>query len=66
MLEHELEELLNRHSAENESNTPDFLLARYLMSCLEAFNKVVKDRDRWYGVVLEPGNSRFISDEVSY
>lgn len=36
--EEELKELINKHSKENESNTPDFILAQFLNSCLEAFN----------------------------
>jgi len=57
-LEHELADMLNRHSAENDSNTPDFLLARYLMGCLDNWNATVKARDDWYGVILEPGCSK--------
>ncbi len=34
----ELAEVLNRHSAENGSNTPDFILASYLTACLDAFD----------------------------
>lgn len=52
---HELEQLLNKHSCENESNTPDFILAMYLLSCLEAYNKTVKRRAEWYGRMDEPG-----------
>lgn len=37
-LERELAVVLNKHSAENGSNTPDFILAEYLMGCLKAFN----------------------------
>lgn len=48
-LEKELEKLLNKHGAENGSNTPDFILAKYLMGCLEAFNAAVKIREEWYG-----------------
>ncbi len=51
-----IETELNRRSAENESNTPDFILAEYLMDCLSAFDKATKRRDKWYGVHLEPGN----------
>lgn len=47
--EKELERLINRHSQENGSNTPDFILARYLSSCLEAWNVGVRERERWYG-----------------
>lgn len=44
-----LESLINRHSVENESDTPDFILAQYLRGCLDAWNKAVRERDRWYG-----------------
>lgn len=44
----DLEDLINRHSLENESNTPDFLLADYLCRCLDAFDIAVKDRTNWY------------------
>jgi len=45
----ELENLINRHSMENDSNTPDFILAKYLANCLKNFNEIVNDRERWYG-----------------
>lgn len=54
----ELEHLLNRHSMENDSNTPDFLLAEFLYGCLRAFDKAVSERDRWYGVRHRPGESK--------
>lgn len=47
--EKELEGLLNRYSRENDSNTPDFILARYLVGCLEAWNAGVTRREEWYG-----------------
>lgn len=45
----ELQELLNRHSMENGCDTPDFLLADYLIGCLAAFNSAVNQRATWYG-----------------
>lgn len=45
----ELLHLINSHSQENGSNTPDWILAEYLMDCLTAFDKAVKYRTRWYG-----------------
>ena len=48
-LHKELTSLLNRHSAENRSNTPDFILAMYLLDCLNAFEKAVIRREDWYG-----------------
>lgn len=45
----ELSVLLNKYSKENTSNTPDFILAEYMISCLEAFNVASNRRGRWYG-----------------
>ena len=47
--EHELASLLNRYSKENGSNTPDSVLAQYLVNCLLAFDYAVTRRDLWYG-----------------
>lgn len=44
----ELTELLNRHCKENESDTPDFLLADYLVDCLAVFDLTTKRRTDWY------------------
>jgi len=44
----ELEQLINKHSLENGSDTPDFILAEYLMKCLEAFNAITRLRSQWY------------------
>ena len=46
----DLEDLINRNSKENDSNTPDFILANYLADCLDAFNKATTMRDKWYGL----------------
>ena len=51
----ELKELLNRGCMENNSNTPDFILAEYMTVCLLAFDKATIDRDKWYAVKLYPG-----------
>ena len=45
----ELEQLINRHSLENDSNTPDFVLAHFMMNCLFAFNDAVRQRENYYG-----------------
>src|SRR4051812_2697812 len=42
----ELRELINRKSMEGDfGNTPDFVLAGYLMSCLDAFTNAAGGRD---------------------
>jgi len=48
-LRKEIEAAVNRCSAEQGSDTPDFILAGYLMGCLAAFDAAVRDRDGWYG-----------------
>jgi hypothetical protein len=45
----ELTALINRNSLENGSNTPDYILAEYLMRCLDAFDGATKARCNWYG-----------------
>lgn len=40
-----LEALINRESMENGSDTPDFVLAEYLVRCLEAFDAAVRHRE---------------------
>lgn len=40
---------LNRFSAENASNTPDWILAQYVLGCLAAWNRAVQQRETWYG-----------------
>jgi len=47
--EKELEALINKHSLENESNTPDWILAQYLIGCLAAFTTATRQRESWYG-----------------
>ncbi len=42
----ELESLINRHSMENFSNTP--ILSEYLMNCLNAVEKIIDAREKWY------------------
>jgi hypothetical protein len=54
-LRSELKSLLNRHSAESPSNTPDHILADYLVHCLDAFNYAVRHRADWYGRIDVPG-----------
>ena len=50
----ELKSLLNRNSMENASNTPDFILAQYMDSCLDAFVTATQQRETWYGRDARP------------
>jgi hypothetical protein len=55
----ELASLLNRYSMENISCTPDYILAEYMASCLEAFEQALVARQRWYGQPMgTPANPR--------
>jgi hypothetical protein len=45
----ELAEVINRHSMEGGSNTPNFILADFLGDCLAGFEYAVRQRNRWYG-----------------
>ena len=56
-LEQEIMLVLNANSAENDSNTPDFILAQYLMGCLAAWNAACKRRDEW-GQVPETATTK--------
>jgi hypothetical protein len=56
--EDELTALLNKHCMENGSNTPDFILARYLVQCLVNYNTISMRREDWYKVHLTPGGAR--------
>ena len=55
----DLRGLINRHSMENGSNTPDFILADFVMQCLDAFDIAANRRSVWYS---PPEQSRAISD----
>ena len=61
----ELALLINKYSMENDSNTPDFILAEHLYDCLMNFNFRVKRRDKWYGVVLSPNEKKFTGKSMS-
>lgn len=60
----ELEWLINKYSMENGSNTPDFILAEYLFSCMQAFNTTVVRRDTWHDVQhFKKGCDQFAADD---
>ena len=59
----ELTGLINKHSMEIGSHTPDFILAEYLTDCLDAFDKTDTARRKWY-VRDEADPSQTCSGEV--
>jgi len=53
----DIKSAINLHSAENASNTPDFILAQYLEASLAAFDTAVQQRETWYGRDARPTES---------
>jgi hypothetical protein len=58
----ELVSLINRYSMENGCDTPDHILADYMINCLIAAEQTVKARDLWYG--YKPWPDPYIADET--
>ena len=52
-LEKEFAKVINRNSVENWNNTPDFILAKYLIDCLKVFSDINRNREQWYGKELK-------------
>ncbi len=45
----ELTTLLNRHSIDNETNTPDYILAEFLVNQLRTWTTSLLNTVDWYG-----------------
>lgn len=54
-LQSELTALLNRYSADSRANTPDYVLAKFIISSLAAFNVAMAERDEHAGVQTKCG-----------
>lgn len=52
----ELSEVINRNNLEAGSNTPDFLIAEYLVQQIEALDAISKARRDWYADSSLPKN----------
>ena len=52
----ELTALINKHSLENDSNTPDMILANYLIGCLKVYNETTQLNHKWHGETMEVSN----------
>ena len=44
----EFRSTIHKHSLENDSNTPDFILAEYLWDCLLSANILICSRSMWH------------------
>lgn len=56
VFEQELAILINKHSRENGSNTPDYILAAFLNDMLHLFDNTMSVREEWYGRSLSPND----------
>jgi len=62
----ELETLINSSSLENGSDTPDWILAEYLIDSLHAFDSAVEKRSKWYkGESYMPQNPKLDKETLS-
>ena len=62
-LRKDLAGVLNCHNRECASDTPDFILAKFLQRCLEAWDEAMMDRERWHGDKIEVDRS--VLEEIS-
>ena len=63
-LELDLAEVINRHSLESGSDTPDFALAIFLKNCLIAYNRAVFSREAYHNRETRTGDEIFIKKDV--
>lgn len=59
-LRRELARVLNVHDVDNLANTPDFVLADYLVGCLAAYTAAKECNDEWHG-----GPNRTLEDVIA-
>lgn len=59
----EFARVINSNCIENVSNTPDFIIAEYLVNCLEAYHQINERKETWYGKKLHI-NDEFDGDIV--
>ena len=43
----DLEKIINKYSLDNESNTPDFIFAQFLLSVINAYLETMEKRDMY-------------------
>lgn len=61
----ELESVINRHSMENGSDTPDHILAEFLGDVLDAWNQALVKREKWYGRKVGSWMDSKVEDNLS-
>lgn len=63
--EAELARLLNRHSIDNSTDTPDFILANYMKDCLVAYRRARMWTSAWHSEVGVPTEWRVGGPPIS-
>lgn len=48
-LEKDIEVLMNQYNVDTMTDTPDFILASYLMTCLRNYMVTKTDTEEWFG-----------------
>lgn len=48
-LQKEIEQLMNKYNVDIQTDTPDFILAEYLMSNLRIYLVTKSDTEKWFG-----------------
>ena len=51
----DLSAVINKYGKENDSNSPDFILAEYIEECLNSYARAVRKREVWYGREFDRG-----------
>ena len=46
----ELKSLIYAYCMDTDSDSPDYILAEYMVSCLKTFNKATRERDAHLGI----------------
>ena len=59
----EFASVINRHSLEKDSNTPDFILAIVALDAINSFNKSSIRRENWYGKTLGVGKIKIEGEQ---
>lgn len=47
-LREDLDQILSEYHQDNNSQTPGFILARYVTDCLKAFDRATRKRTKWF------------------
>lgn len=60
-LEREIASALNRNNVDTITSTPDFILARMLVSCLDAYAGAKRDNEQWHGLTVTQSRDQVVN-----